>query len=80
MQVDGQFNQYTSSLYEGDKYSTIVFSPNVGTLCIGGDKKKQSVYIITQKSNWATVTNSNKFLSDIKGPEDNGFSVATERS
>ena len=126
MQVDGQFNRYTTSLYEADRYWTIVFSPNVGTLCIGGKHKKQSVYItvfhfhrllknkhfiFTKQSNPVCklsrknriglplqlienqlkmlficdlfrlssvgCISSNKYLSDIKGSEYEGFGVAT---
>lgn len=66
MTLNGEFNQYLDSLYVADKYSTIVYSDNVGTLCIGGYHKKQNVYIITQKSNWPTVTESNKNLDKIK--------------
>ena len=51
MQIDGQFKEYTSSLYEANSNYSIVFSPNVGTLSIGGwrvddDFVEPSVYKI----------------------------------
>ena len=81
MDNNGQFNQYLSSLYEADKYSTIVYSPNVGTICIAGTSKKQSVYIITQKSDWPTIlTASTKYLSDIQGSRSSDFGVTTHEN
>ena len=81
MQIDGQFNEYNCSLYEADAYSNIVFSPNVGTLCIAGMNKKQSVYIITQKSDWSTVVNDdNKYLSNLQGSMDDNFGFTTNEN
>ena len=55
MQLDGEFNEYNSSLYEADQFSRIVFSPNVGTLCIGGIAKNQSVYKTALYLLWAII-------------------------
>ena len=48
----GKFTQYQNSFYTADLYSTIVYSENVGTICIGGKNGGQNVYIITQNENW----------------------------
>ena len=59
--------EITDDIYETDLYSTIVYVKNIGTLCIGGYRKDQKVYIVTQNQDWQNINNSDKFLNEIEG-------------
>ena len=63
------FHKVQNSLYVRQAYSTLVYTPNVGTLVIGGDQNLQSVYILTQKTTWPEIAASNNNLSDIQGSQ-----------
>ena len=41
---DGQFSKFTSSWYEPDAFSTLVFIPNVGTISIAGKRQRNTVH------------------------------------
>ena len=78
MSIDGEFKKIDPTLYVAD-YSFIVFTPNVGTISIaGGTRHNQAVYIITQKSDWDTI--SDNYLSDLPGNSKWGFGITTHQN
>lgn len=80
MNMAGSFTKYPQTLYTADAYSTLVFSENVGTICIGGLYGRQNVYIVTQNPSWPTVSYSQKFLTNIQGNEYKYFGVTSNEN
>ena len=78
MSVDGEFTRIDPTAFSAD-YSYIVFTPNVGTISVGGGTivmHNQAVYIITPRSDWGVV--SNPYLSSIQGASKTGFAITTD--
>ena len=61
------FLKISESFYEPDLYSTIVFVEKLGTICVGGYRKDQQVYIVTQSTKWSEIGPEDKYLSEIQG-------------
>jgi len=77
MDITGAFTRSSQTLFTADAYSTMVYSENVGTICIGGLYGKQNVYIVTQNPNWPEVYYSQKYLTNIQGKEYKYFGVTS---
>ena len=52
MDITGYFTRSSQTLFTADAYSTLVYSENVGTICIGGLYGKQNVYIVHRDKRW----------------------------
>jgi len=76
MNNEGKFQQIYDTMYEADAFGSIVYTPNVGTIVIGGQNKGQKTYIITPNVNW-NVDENDKWLSNIQGEASKNFGVTT---
>lgn len=76
MSDTGVFNKISNSLWSPVQYGSLVYVGSVGTLCIGGyanSKKIYSAQIVTQNSDWPTVSSNNHTLSSYDSTTGYGY-------